>query len=548
LTPFGSPYDHDGNPLTDALWSYTWDAENRLIAMESTSAAIAGSITKQKLEFAYDYLHRRVQKKTFTWSGSAWTLATHRKFLYEGWNVIREDELLTAKVKTLAWGLDLVGSLSQSGGVGALLALHDTATNEAYLPGYDGNGNVAVMVDVATGTLKATYEYSPFGQFLRKEGSYAEANPIRFSTKYTDEETDLVYYGRRYYDPMDGRFVGRDPIEEQGGINLYAFVANGSVNRWDYLGLSSLEIYGEKAFRGDDNQTDSITMDAFLVTAGVYTMDAFVVYGNKDTAEDSFMEMRQNNLINDLAAALDEAGLDLSPGSLMDAAVGGGISGPIVSENAPNNAEHSDCAGLRSSRDTLKSQLDAGRVAFTRANNNYTATVNGAVVGSTLDQVGTLVANYNSGSVGMDVIGTAASEMHLPNIGRAVGGFSSGFSSVTLGVGFGLGALDIADGNYMSGFSQVYGSSVGTGALFGSMLARDGVISASADNLARTVGIGAVVVQTAIFSVQETYAAGSHIRDLNNQKGTIDQIQGRLDQQVSDLGGIYNQLEAKGCK
>jgi len=239
LTPFGSPYDHDGNPLTDALWSYTWDAENRLIAMESTSAAIAGSITKQKLEFAYDYLHRRVQKKTYTWSGSAWTLATHRKFLYEGWNVIREDELLTAKVKTLAWGLDLVGSLSQSGGVGALLALHDTATNEAYLPGYDGNGNVAVMVDVATGTLKATYEYSPFGQFLRKEGSYAEANPIRFSTKYTDEETDLVYYGRRYYDPMDGRFVGRDPIEEQGGINMYAFVANNTVNSWDYLGMHS---------------------------------------------------------------------------------------------------------------------------------------------------------------------------------------------------------------------------------------------------------------------------------------------------------------------
>jgi len=134
--------------------------------------------------------------------------------------------------------LDLVGSLSQSGGIGALLALHDTGTNEAYLPGYDGNGNVAVMIDVATGALKATYEYSPFGQFLRKEGAYAEANPVRFSTKFTDEETGLVYYGRRYYDPKDGRFVGRDPIEEQGGLNLYAFVANGTVNRWDYLGMN----------------------------------------------------------------------------------------------------------------------------------------------------------------------------------------------------------------------------------------------------------------------------------------------------------------------
>ena len=29
--------------------------------------------------------------------------------------------------------------------------------------------------------------------------------------------------GRSYYDPAEGRFVGRDPIEEQGGRNLYGF-------------------------------------------------------------------------------------------------------------------------------------------------------------------------------------------------------------------------------------------------------------------------------------------------------------------------------------
>ncbi|MFD2257166.1 hypothetical protein ACFSSA_10790 [Luteolibacter algae] len=29
----------------------------------------------------------------------------------------------------------------------------------------------------------------------------------------------------------------RDPIEEAGGINLYAFVGNDGVNQWDYLGM-----------------------------------------------------------------------------------------------------------------------------------------------------------------------------------------------------------------------------------------------------------------------------------------------------------------------
>ena len=52
----------------------------------------------------------------------------------------------------------------------------------------------------------------------------------------------MVSYGRRYYDPKDGRFVGRDPIGEQGGINLYAFVANNTVNTWDYLGMNPPEI------------------------------------------------------------------------------------------------------------------------------------------------------------------------------------------------------------------------------------------------------------------------------------------------------------------
>ena len=38
---------------------------------------------------------------------------------------------------------------------------------------------------------------------------------------------DLVYYNfRRYSPPPLGRFLSRDPIEEQGGLNLYAFVGN----------------------------------------------------------------------------------------------------------------------------------------------------------------------------------------------------------------------------------------------------------------------------------------------------------------------------------
>jgi len=66
-------------------------------------------------------------------------------------------------------------------------------------------------------------------------------NPFRFSTKYWDGETELSYYGFRYYSPGMGRWLNRDPIEEAGGVNLYGFVGNDGVNQWDLLGLRSCE-------------------------------------------------------------------------------------------------------------------------------------------------------------------------------------------------------------------------------------------------------------------------------------------------------------------
>ncbi len=46
----------------------------------------------------------------------------------------------------------------------------------------------------------------------------------------------MYYYGFRYFSPKLGRWVSRDPADEAGGINLYAFVLNNSVNLRDFLG------------------------------------------------------------------------------------------------------------------------------------------------------------------------------------------------------------------------------------------------------------------------------------------------------------------------
>ncbi len=60
---------------------------------------------------------------------------------------------------------------------------------------------------------------------------------IRFSSKYTDDESDFNYYGARYYKPSVGGWLNRDPIGENGGMNLYGFVHNNPPNRIDHRGL-----------------------------------------------------------------------------------------------------------------------------------------------------------------------------------------------------------------------------------------------------------------------------------------------------------------------
>ena len=92
-------------------------------------------------------------------------------------------------------------------------------------------GNTAL-----TAAARTTTE-GPFGELLRATGPMAFTNPFRFSTKYQDDETGLLYYGCRFYNPSTGRWLSRDPIEETGGLNVYGLVANTPVNDFDVDGL-----------------------------------------------------------------------------------------------------------------------------------------------------------------------------------------------------------------------------------------------------------------------------------------------------------------------
>jgi len=187
--------------------------------MTSLSTAPAGS--QLSLSFAYDYKGRRIQKTVSTWNNPGYIPQSSTAFVYDGWNLTAELSVLNvpspALLRSYFWGLDLSGSPQGAGGVGGLLevASYTTPATNCFVA-FDGNGNVGALISAADASIAAQYEYGPFGEVIRITGPMARVDPSRFSTRYQDDETDLLYYGDRYLNVSTGGFLSRDPLAEAG--------------------------------------------------------------------------------------------------------------------------------------------------------------------------------------------------------------------------------------------------------------------------------------------------------------------------------------------
>ena len=226
-------YDQDGNLTQCGEWSYTYDAHNRLVTASSNGLLVASNF--------YDYKGRRVRMVTPD------AVST---FVYDGWNLVLqlvEHDGTTDRIEYY-WGKDISESLQGAGGIGGLLYVK--LNGSIYVPVYDAYGNV-MQYRSADGTLVASYTYDPFGRTLTQSGPLADVFRFRHATKFYESETGFYYYGYRHYVPALARWLTPDPIEEDGGLNLYAFCANNALNRWDALGESWLTDWNTLYCMGD---------------------------------------------------------------------------------------------------------------------------------------------------------------------------------------------------------------------------------------------------------------------------------------------------------
>ena len=82
-----------------------------------------------------------------------------------------------------------------------------------------------------------SYTYTAWGQALASTGS--DANPFQYGGKYGyyTEYGGAVLCGHRWYDTGTLRWLSRDPIGYEGGVNLYVYTGNNPVNGSDPSGF-----------------------------------------------------------------------------------------------------------------------------------------------------------------------------------------------------------------------------------------------------------------------------------------------------------------------
>jgi RHS repeat-associated protein len=87
---------------------------------------------------------------------------------------------------------------------------------------------------------------TPFTLSTRGVGARVVGMPLSAAKSTENQHFSGVakYYGYRYYHPQTGRWINRDPIGEEGGLNLYGFLGNDGVDSIDLLGLDPRVVNG----------------------------------------------------------------------------------------------------------------------------------------------------------------------------------------------------------------------------------------------------------------------------------------------------------------
>ncbi len=227
-------YDNAGNQKSktvsfaaDKTWTRTWDYNNRLTQEQKVKGTETKTIT-----YKYDPFGRRIEKKFVQVVGAATEIQTST-YLYDNENIVLE-------MFTTSSGTEK-SFFTHGAGIDEPLALERSGNSNYYYYHADGLGSIVSITDDSRNVVQS-YDYSSYGLAT---ASSDFRNSYQFTAREYDWETGTYFYRARYYDPIDGAFISKDPIGFAGGINIYAYSENNPTNFLDPSGMATYQINRE---------------------------------------------------------------------------------------------------------------------------------------------------------------------------------------------------------------------------------------------------------------------------------------------------------------
>lgn len=182
-----------------------WDADNRLIQIDYPGA-------NNYSQFSYDGLGRN-SKIVETTAGS---VTSTKQFV---WSASRRAEERDAS----------------SGVTSRFFDSGQTISGTSYFYAKSHPGSVTELTD-GSGAVQAQYAFDPFGRSTKLQGSLD--SDFQYAGYYMHQRSGLNLTVFRAYNSRMGRWISRDPVEEEMGSNLFAYVLNAPVAWTDSLGLA----------------------------------------------------------------------------------------------------------------------------------------------------------------------------------------------------------------------------------------------------------------------------------------------------------------------
>ncbi len=99
--------------------------------------------------------------------------------------------------------------------------------------GIDQLGSVRDAIGAQNGLRQRHYDYDPYGNLISTVGVPTIQTDMRYAGFFYHPLSGLYLATNRAFDPVAGRWISRDPIEESGGFNLYGYVAGNPVGYED---------------------------------------------------------------------------------------------------------------------------------------------------------------------------------------------------------------------------------------------------------------------------------------------------------------------------